>query len=317
MTTRLWIVDDSDISSEVVRRVLEAAPDLRVVGRSAGVDELLRSGTWRAADVLILDLWMPGKTGLGAIRSLSTERPVVVVSDVEASSPLAVEALGQGAIAVVCKRELGSTDGERRLRATVRAAQRRATVGGPVVAIVGSTGAMGALEKLIPAIAGSGASVLIVQHLPQGREKSFAEWLGTLGLPAREAKTGDSLEVDQALVATARGHLRVDGPRRVTVRDEPPVEGHRPSGTELLRSAAPLESRLIAVVLSGMGRDGADGVAEIMKRGGACVVQAPADCAVPSMPEAALAVSPRVRAVPLRDLGAAVRRLIERMNARE
>jgi two-component system chemotaxis response regulator CheB len=125
--------------------------------------------------------------------------------------------------------------------------------------------------------------------------------------------TGDPIEIGRVAIAPADGHLVVRG-ERLAITHDPPVEGHRPSASVLLSSATGLGSRLLAVVLSGMGRDGAAAVPELLARGGSCMVQMPAECAVGSMPRAALEKSPRVRSVPTKDLGIHVARWIERHN---
>ncbi len=313
MTTRVLIVDDSDIAAEVVRRVIDAAPDMRVIGQVRSADEVIAKALHRSADVVLLDLWMPGKTGLAVIRQLSDERPVVVVSDVEHDSPLAREAVAQGARAFVSKKDLSTKAGAVRVRSVVRAAGRRGTtsVFPPVVAIVGSTGAMEPLEKLLTGLPVAEAAVLILQHMPKGREAGFARWIRSIGHDTRVVTTGDPLEIGRVAVAPAEGHLVVRG-ERLAITYDPPVEGHRPSASVLLSSAASLGSRLLAVVLSGMGRDGASAVPELLARGASCMAQAPDDCVVGSMPRAALEKSPRVRSVPAKDLGIHVARWIER-----
>lgn len=311
------ITEDSDVAAQLLARALEAAPDIHVVGRFVSVEDLMKSSKRLLADVIMLDMWLPGRHGLGVIRELARERPVIVVSDIPDGSPLAREAVAQGAAAVFAKKELATDAGVTRLRAAVRAAVRERPVWlQPVVAIVGSTGAMVALRKLLPSLAGAEASTLIVQHMPPGREASFAEWVTSLGVPARPASGSDALEVGRALVATSIGHLVIDGPQRVASRPGPAFEGHCPSGTVLLESAALLADRLVAVILSGMGSDGAIGVAKVVERGATCLVQAPASCAVDSMPTASLAVSSRVRALPIEELGPAIAAQVSRQRFR-
>ncbi len=274
---------------------------------------MLASEERRTADVLLLDMWMPGRQGLGAIRELSADQPVILVSDTPPSSPIAREAQAQGAVAVFAKAELADEAGAERLRAAVRAAVGRGEARPPpVVAIVGSTGAIRAMQELATGLRGAVASVLIVQHMPHGREASFAEWLTGFGLPTRPVWRSDVLEVRRALLATGAGHMVLKDRGRVAVESGVPVGGHMPSGTVLLQSAASLGGRLVAVILSGMGNDGAAAVGAVLDAGGRCVVQAPEDCVAPSMPLSALEVSPKVRPVRLIDSGDAVRRVVVR-----
>jgi two-component system chemotaxis response regulator CheB len=298
-----------------MKRTLEVAPDLRVVDRAEKVEDALRGQRLRAADVVLLDLWMPGRTGLGAIREIAERMPVLVVSDTDESSPLAKEALAQGARAFIAKRDLATTSGALRMRSLVRAMARRrgaGAAGAPVIAVVGSTGAMEPLEILLRGLVGVEASVLIVQHMPEGREESFAGFIRGLGLDAKVASSGDAMEPGIVLVAKPGGHLVVRPESRVGIDTGPPVEGHRPSGTVLLASAKVLGPRVLAVILSGMGGDGAGAVPALVEAGGSCIVQEPSECAVASMPRAALAAARGVRAVPRRDLGVAAARWVTR-----
>lgn len=314
MTIRVVVTDDSDIAASYVKRVLEVAPDVRVESTFTSADALLESGAAGTADVVVLDLWMPGKVGLAIVRQLSRLTAVVVVSDVRPDSPMAKEALAQGALAFLSKRELARDEGAQRLRLAVREAARQPVrADQPVVVLIGSTGAMPAFREIVPGLGGLEASFLFLQHMPPEREQGFAEWITSLGLPTQPAMHGEPLRVARGLVAPSGRHMVVaaDG-RHVTMKDAEPVEGHRPSGNILLESAAGLGSRLVAVVLSGMGSEGARAVPLIVTAGGKCLVQAPADCVVPSMPNAALAASSSVRPVPLAELGVRIRVLVRR-----
>jgi two-component system chemotaxis response regulator CheB len=317
MNVQIVVTDDSDIAAAYVQRVLEIAPDMKVIDTPHTADELLQSESLRRADVVVLDLWMPGRVGLGVVKQLSRSVPVIVVSDVDPQSPMAAEALAQGALAFISKRELKTDEGGQRLRLAARnAAKQPVRFDQPLVIVVGSTGAMPGFKAFVPEVRGGDASFLFVQHMPEGREESFSEWISSMGLPTRPAMHGDPLRVGRGLVAPSGRHMIVaeDG-RHVALRDGEPVEGHRPSGTVLLQSAAPLGSRLIAVIFSGMGGEGSEAVPQIIEHGGKCLVQAPEDCVVPSMPSAALAKSPSVRSVPLSELGVRTRMLIRRQGS--
>ncbi len=316
MTIRVLIVDDSDVAAEVLRRIVDDAPDLSVVGVASSVDAVLDGGLHRAADVVVLDLFMPGRTGLGAIRPVANERPVVVVSDVDEDSPLAREAVAQGAAAFVAKKLLADAAGTVRLRSVIRALSRR---GAPksaaaVVLVVGSTGAMDPLGKLLGALRGRGAAIVVVQHMPKGREESFVAWVRSLGMSVTIANHGATLRPNEVVVAPADRHLVLSRHGRLALTQDPPYEGHRPSGTVLLRSATHLGKRAIAVILSGMGRDGADAVGALVAARATCFALDPAEAAVGSMPEAALAESTRVRKHGEDALGPAVAKVVARVN---
>jgi two-component system chemotaxis response regulator CheB len=310
MSVRVVIVDDSEIAAKKLERALEQSSDLRVLGRFDGIEAALGSRHLKSADVVVLDLWMPGAPGLTAIRRLATAKVVIVVSEAAADSPLAREALAQGAAAFLSKRDLGDRKGEENLRTVVRKAAARSHRGEalPVVAIVGSTGAPRSLGALVPRLGTLSAAVVLVQHLPPDSAGRFPEWLTGLGLPTKYAEHGEPLVAGRGLLAPSGRHLVLEPPRSCRLAMPSAGDAHVPSGDVLLRSSTFLGRSLVAVVLSGMGSDGANGIRYVVAAGATCIVQAPDDCAVGSMPKAALAVSPSVRAVPMARLADEVAR---------
>jgi two-component system chemotaxis response regulator CheB len=316
MTLKVLIVDDSEVAAEFLRRLIDEAPDLQVVGVAKAVDAVLDRGLHRAADVVVLDLFMPGRTGLGAIRPVAAERPVIVVSDVDETSRLAREAVAQGAAAFVPKKLLAEARGAVRLRSVIRAVGRKGRVKPPsaVVLVVGSTGAMDHLAKVLIGLRDTESAVVVVQHMPKGREESFVSWVRSLGVSANVAAHASVLRPSEVVVAPPDRHLVVGRGLRVALHESPPVEGHRPSGTVLLGGAKHLGKKAIVVILSGMGRDGADALPELVDAGATCLALDPRDCAVGSMPQAALAASARVRAVRAGDLAASVANAVWRVS---
>ena len=284
---RVVLADDSDISATFLERLLEEDPELRVVGRARNGAELLSLPARRMAHVVLADVLMPEVGGLSVIRSLVEDCPVIAVSSVDASSPVAAEARALGATAFFCKRDLARDSEAARLRETVKAAASEAPLpqeAHAVVLIVGSTGATGVLETLVREIADIPVPILVVQHLPEGREQSLSQLLSFGPSPGRVARDGEALA--------------------------PGVIVHRPSGDVLLHSAVRLGKRAVALILSGLGADGAQAMGALAANGGVCLVQHPRDAAAASMPNAALAASSRVRPVRLVDLSRAVRQAV-------
>jgi two-component system, chemotaxis family, protein-glutamate methylesterase/glutaminase len=311
---RVVLADDSDISAAFLERLLEEDPELRVVGRACNGAELLSLPARRMAHVVLADVLMPEVGGLSVIRSLVGECPVIVISSVDPNSPVAAEALALGATAFFCKRHLAQEREAERLRETVKAAAGAARVQSQeetqsVVFIVGSTGATGVLETLVREIADVPVPILVVQHLPEGREQSFSQLLSFGPAASRVARDGEPL-APGVIVAPGGRHLRLDTHDRLRLDDGPPVNGHRPSGDVLLQSAVRLGSRAVALILSGLGADGAQGMGALAGNGGVCLVQHPGDAAASSMPKSALAASSRVRPVRTVDLGRSVRKAV-------
>jgi len=185
-----------------------------------------------------------------------------------------------------------------------------------VVCIAASTGGPAALSQLIPQLPRfERAAVLIVQHMPAGFTASFAGRLhGISRLAVHEAIHGEPLHAGHAYVAPGGFHLRVGGTRHapVALLDQGPTEwGVRPAADRLFKSAAhSFGPACLGVVLTGMGRDGADGLLAIRQAGGLAVVQERASCVIPGMPDSALRVAGADDVVALSDMHGAIARLV-------
>jgi two-component system chemotaxis response regulator CheB len=160
------------------------------------------------------------------------------------------------------------------------------------LAICASTGGPAVLSQMLSKIAPGleGVSVLIVQHVLAGFSTALADWLTeTTGVRVELATHGATAEPGMVLLAPDGHHLLVDAEHRLQVVDEAPVGAHRPSGNLLFESAAQTYgAHLLAVILTGMGRDGVDGLRLARSRGATVLAQAPETCAVPGMPAAAI-----------------------------
>jgi two-component system chemotaxis response regulator CheB len=262
--------------------------------------------------VAIVDVLLPGVAGLSLIRRLTEDCEVVVVSSMAAGSRVAEEALALGAAAFFCKQNLADPAVAQRLRDVVKRAAhtRAAPVQGPVVFIVGSTGAVVPLENLVQELDTVHVPVLVVQHLPEGKAEGLAQLLCARGARAQVARQGDALD-SRVFVAPIGRHMQLDSGDRIRLVESRGESQHCPSGDVLLESAARLGNRAVAVVLSGLGADGARGIKALAESGATCLAQRPEDCVAAYMPRAALAASRRVRSVPLQVIGLTIRRAVE------
>ena len=186
---------------------------------------------------------------------------------------------------------------------------------GRALLIGASTGGPRALQALVPALPATlGVPVVLVQHMPPGFTASLAQRLDASSpLQVREASAGDPLEAGLILVAPGGRHLEFDAAGRAVLTDEPPVHGVRPAVDVTLASLTSLfGAGLTAVLLTGMGRDGARGLKILHDRGGRTLAEDESTCVVYGMPRAACELGGVERMLPLHELAAAIAETVRR-----
>ncbi len=342
--TRVLVVDDSAFMRHAIRRVLEAQPDLEVVGVASDGIEALEQVRRLRPDVVTLDVEMPRMDGLQTLAILmrDTPLPVVMLSTLtEAGAPATIRALELGAIDFVTKPSppavsLASVEPHllETVRQAARARVRRASPAAPaldtprirlaptaattrradrLVAIGCSTGGPKALIDVIPHLPGNlPAGVLVVQHMPAGFTRSLAERLDRASaLTVKEAQAGDVPVAGLVLIAPGGWHMTLGADGRVLLNDNPPVHGVRPSVDVLFDSLPALYGRkCVGVVLTGMGSDGADGAEALHKAGAPILVEDASTTVVYGMPRAVAERGVADLQVPLPKIAAAITDLV-------
>jgi len=323
------VVDDSATVRQVMHAILTT--DLRI--KVTVAPDPLIAFTKMAKelpDVVVTDLEMPHMDGLSFVRKIMAESPlpIVVCSGLAGSgTELALRALEEGAVEVISKPKLGVREflhesAVRLLDTVWGAAQARLQVrshlpvvptkltadavppptvrrmaAGPrrsLVVVGASTGGTDALWTFLTAMPAGCAPIVVVQHMPEGFTRAFAQRLNnTCEINVKEAQDGDTLQPGQALIAPGNFHTileRKGAGCYVRVIDGPLVSRHRPSVDVLFTSAAAAAGpAAVGVIMTGMGNDGAEGLKEMKDTGAATIAQDEASCVVFGMPREAIA----------------------------
>ncbi len=349
-------VDDSALIRSLMTEIINSQPDMKVVATAS--DPLVARDLVKQhnPDVMTLDVEMPRMDGLEFLEKLMRLRPmpVVMVSSLtERGSEAALRALELGAIDFVTKPRLGIRDGllaytdliadKIRIAAAARLlpARQGATAGtsatptespllrSPLLSsekliIIGaSTGGTEAIREVLQPLPPDSPGIMIAQHMPPGFTNSFAQRLnGLCRIVVSEARQGERILPGHAYIAPGGFHLSLarSGANYVAqVDQEPPVNRHRPSIDVLFDSAAKYAGKnAIGVILTGMGRDGAEGLLRMRQAGAHTLAQDEASCVVFGMPREAIAIGAAVEVAAPREMSqrlmAHLRSLGERSN---
>jgi two-component system, chemotaxis family, protein-glutamate methylesterase/glutaminase len=315
---RVLICEDSRTYAAGLTRLLSRDPEIEVIGVCESAEETLArlKHVEPKPHLVTMDLELPGMSGGSAIEHIMHAQPVpilVLAGGVERGSAMALASLGAGALEVISKDEVDLRDpasaDARAFRARVKLLSRvrvlhhpraglnrsarapedwPAARGASVIGICASAGGPHALASVLGGLPPAFPTpILVVQHLAAGFAGSFAGWLGEqVRAPVRLAVPGPA--APGIWVAPDGAHLALDGAGRLVLADGDASERHRPSGDVLLRSVADIAGADgVAVVLTGMGSDGAAGLAEVRRAGGLTIAQDEASSAVFGMPRAA------------------------------
>ena len=346
---KVMIVDDSAVVRQTLQEIMDADPAIEVVAIAqdpyVAADKLKRV----IPDVITLDVEMPRMDGVTFLKKLMSQHPIPVVicsSLVGEGTETLMRALEAGAVDIIKKPTIGTrhfleesriliTDA---VKAAAQVRTRRKTSTGPaasnkklsadvmlnkpsqramaettekVIVIGASTGGTEAIREVLMAMPLGCPGIVIVQHMPEGFTRSFAERLDSLcAISVKEAKDGDMVLRGQALIAPGNLHmlLKRSGARYYTeIKDGPLVSRHRPSVDVLFRSSARYAGKnAVAAILTGMGDDGAEGMRELFEAGAWTCAQDETTCVVYGMPKEAVRRGGTKRELPLNKIAGAL-----------
>jgi two-component system chemotaxis response regulator CheB len=319
---RALVAEDSPTARALLVHLLRADPELSVVGEAQTGLEAVELARKLRPDVVIMDVCLPGIDGFEATKRIMFEAPtpVVIVSATVVTSEVSVslDALRAGALAVMSKPKGPAApdfadDARRFVRMVKSMSQVKVVRRWPdrppppsapaplrahptrsrIIAIAASTGGPAALHRIFAELPqGFSTPILVVQHMSAGFTEGLARWLDAgCKLSVKLAEDGEPLAAGKVYVAPHDRHLGVSPTRAlVSLSSNDPIEGFRPSATHLFDSVArAFGNTALAIMLTGMGRDGVEGLRAVQRVGGCVVAQDEASSVIYGMPGAAVA----------------------------
>jgi len=344
---KVLIIDDSALIRGVMKEIINSQPDMEVVGQAPDpitARDLIKQLN---PDVLTLDVEMPRMNGLEFLEKLMRLRPmpVVMVSTLtEKGNEVTLKALELGAIDFISKPRVGVIDGmndlifeiSEKIRAASRAHIRRHAIGSSTLSkpqplpghflhtteklifVGSSTGGTEALKEFLSRMPSTAPAVLVTQHMPETFTQSFAHRLnGLSAMTVKEAEHNERIVPGHAYIAPGHSHLLVkkSGAYYYTeLSKSDPVNRHRPSVDVLFNSAAEVAGpNALGIIMTGMGKDGAQGLLAMRQAKAYTIAQDEASCIVFGMPKAAIDIGAAMEVAALNDIAS---RVLDRLGQR-
>ena len=336
---KVLVVDDSALVRHLLGEVISREPDMEVVGVAPDPFVAREKLLALNPDVITLDIEMPRMDGLTFLTKLMQHRPlpVIIISSVAQSNcDIAVEAMRRGAVEVLTKPSGPYSVGDlseslpQKIRAAYASRVRPAngapkevpapspveTAGaefgaGTLIAIGASTGGTQAIEAVLVQMPERCPPIVIAQHIPALFSASFASRLNSVcKIEVQEARDGDLVAPGRALIAPGNFHMMLrksDGICRVAVKDGPRVHYQRPAVDVLFQSVAAASfKRVVGVILTGMGSDGAQGLLKMREAGARTIAQDENSCVVFGMPKVAIEMGAAEQILPLSQIAGGI-----------
>jgi len=315
---KVIVADDSALMRRVISDMLNSDENIEVIKTAYNGKDLINKIQQEKPDVITLDIEMPIMSGIETLKemkNMNTLIPTIVISGVShRNTTLTMDCLHYGAFDFIAKPESDMsskiTDIKNQLVEKVKLAaskglsahENKITVNKEVnkgidasikiqaVVIGASTGGPKALYKVITKFPQNmGVPIFVVQHMPVGFTKAFAERLNdNSNIRVKEAEDNESYMNNVVYIAPGGYHMEVERNGKISLNKEPPIWGVRPAVDKLFISASKVfGSHIVSAVLTGMGRDGADGTKVIKENGGITLSESESTCVIYGMPKAA------------------------------
>lgn len=346
---KVMVVEDSALMRRIISDMVKSDADMEVTGIAKNGKEFIDKLDLYKPDVVTLDIHMPVMDGIEVLKELKARNitlPVIVLSGVsEADTKLTMECLHLGAFDFIAKPSGAISLDLNKIKDILITQIKLAYEGGKksslyikdtkissennikieakktsshnkkieALVIGASTGGPKALYTVITALPKNlGIPVLVVQHMPAGFTKAFADRLNAnSNLQVTEAADGQSILKNNVYIAPGGYHMEVFADKKIHLNKEPSIWGVRPAVDKLFFSASEVyKDNLISVILTGMGKDGAAGTVQIKKNGGFTISEHESTCTIYGMPKAAYETGMVDEVVPLDKISSEIVRIV-------